>query len=76
MNVANKSKEDLEGAKSEIKDWSTTFQKTMEGKIAEGSGAAHSGGAGGGGRARLDKKEVQVWKLPEKSGKSGIQALD
>ena len=67
IGVAAENTNDLETVKEAVQNWGNEFQAKIEAKIAGGNGAPFAAGAGA--KSKFDKKEVNVWKLPEEVGK-------
>ena len=58
----------------EIKDWATGFQARIDSGGFGGKGrSGHIGTSSGKGKSTLDKKEVNVWKLPESLTKADFR---
>ena len=59
---------------NEIKDWANGFQARIEdGGFGGKGGSGHIGASSGKGKSTLDKKEVNVWKLPESLTKADFR---
>ena len=68
----DKQTSDIAGLRANIEMWAVGFQRNIESHLSGmGGSSASAGGAGGAERENkgppVDRKEVAVWKLPEKS---------
>ena len=66
------SEQSMQELTTKVQDWAAGFQARSEGLGGKG-GSGHFGTSSGKGKSTLDKKEVNVWKLPESLTKADFR---
>ena len=66
------SEQSMQELTTKVQDWAAGFQARNDGLDGKG-GSGHFGESSGKGKSTLDKKEVNVWKLPESLSKADFR---